>query len=476
METMTQIRLESKEKLLIQKIAEAAHRLNTEAYVIGGFVRDRLLGRPSKDIDIVCKDDGIDLAREFAHLNGLEEGLKLYSKYGVAMIRFDDYEIEFVGARRESYAQDSRKPFVEKGSLQDDQLRRDFTINAMAFSVKESNDPQLIDPFNGLEDIENRIIRTPTDPDKTFSDDPLRMMRAVRFASQLNFTLEENTQRSIAANVGRIDIVSKERLTIEFNNILLSPIPSVGLALMEQLGLMQMILPELSKMNNVEIIQRKGHKNNFYHTIEVVDNVAKSSDSLWHRWAALLHDIGKPRTKRFDEEHGWTFHGHEVVGARMVKKIFKRMRLPLDHKMKYVTKLVRLHLRPIALVNEDTSDSAIRRLLFDAGDDIDDLMVLCEADITSKNEARVQTYLNNYERVRKRIIEVEEKDKLRNWQPPIDGEVIMNTFGIKPGREIGVLKTAIREAILDGDIDNTYEAAYAFMLEEGQRMGLLPIK
>lgn len=475
MERMSKIHLESKEKSLLGKIATAVNELNTEAYVIGGFVRDRLLGRSSMDIDIVCKDDGIELARRFARIHDLDSSLKQYSKYGVAMVACDDYEIEFVGARKESYSSDSRNPEVEKGSLHDDQLRRDFTINALAFSVKDTEQTEIIDPFNGISDLDQGLIRTPTDPDRTFSDDPLRMMRAVRFASQLNFKLDEATQQSIRANVHRIEIVSQERLTSEFNKILCSERPSIGLALMETLGLMPYVLPELSKMNNVEIIQNKGHKNNFYHTLEVVDNVAQHSDSLWLRWAALLHDIGKPRTKRFEKDHGWTFHGHEVVGAQMVTRIFKRMRLPLDHKMKYVTKLVRLHLRPIALVSSDTSDSAIRRLLFDAGDNIDDLMILCEADITSKNEARVKTYLNNYKKIRQRIIEVEEKDQLRNWQPPIDGQLIMDAFGIKPGRQIGDIKTAIREAILEGDIENTYEAAYAFMLQEGKKLGLQPV-
>lgn len=473
---MSKIHLESKEKSLLKKIAIAVNELNTEAYVIGGFVRDRLLGRPSTDIDIVCKDDGIELARRFASIHHLESSFTQYSRYGVAMVEWDEYEIEFVGARKESYVSNSRKPEVEKGSLHDDQLRRDFTINALAFSVKDTENVEIIDPFNGMADLEQGVIRTPTDPDRTFSDDPLRMMRAVRFASQLNFKLDEATKQSIQSNVHRIEIVSQERLTSEFNKILCSDVPSVGLALMETLGLMPFILPELSKMNNVEIIQNKGHKNNFYHTIEVVDNVAQYSDSLWLRWAALLHDIGKPRTKRFEKDHGWTFHGHEVVGAKMVKKIFQRMRLPLDHKMKYVTKLVRLHLRPIALVSETTSDSAIRRLLFDAGDDIDDLMILCEADITSKNEAKVKTYLNNYKKIRQRIVEVEEKDHLRNWQPPIDGQMIMDAFGINPGRQIGEIKTAIREAILEGDIENTYEAAYAFMLQQGEKLGLQPVE
>lgn len=475
METMSKILLGSKEKILFEKIARIVSNLNTEAFVIGGFVRDRILGRESKDIDIVCKDDGIELARKFAEEHGLEDALKLYSNYGVAMVRWEEYEIEFVGARKESYVSESRNPEVQKGTLHDDQLRRDFTINALAFSVRDFELPEIIDPFDGLGDLERGLIRTPTDPHRTFTDDPLRMMRAVRFASQLHFELEESTRTAIPDNVHRLKIVSQERLTTEFNKILCSDRPSIGLALMEELGLMEYLVPELSQMNEVEVIQNKGHKNNFYHTIEVVDNVAVSSDDLWLRWAALLHDIGKPRTKRFDKDHGWTFHGHEVVGARMVRKIFKRMRLPMDHKMKYVAKLVRLHLRPIALVSEETSDSAIRRLLFDAGEDIDDLMILCEADITSKNEFKVRTYLNNYKKVRERMIEVEESDHLRNWQPPIDGQLIMDTFGIRPGPRIGDIKTAIREAILEGDIENTFEAAYSFMIEEGKKMGLHPV-
>lgn len=472
METMTEIQLDTAERELFETIAQVVADLDTEAYVIGGFVRDKLLGRPVTDIDIVCRESGVEVARRFAGRIGRESDLKLYSKYGVAMVKHDPFEIEFVGARKESYMPESRHPQVAEGSLEDDQLRRDFTVNALAFSLNEMSRPDLIDPFDGLEDLDRRLLRTPADPDKTFSDDPLRMMRAVRFATQLDFSIEENTWQSILRNVARIGIVSRERLTDEFNKILMAEKPSIGLELMEKSGLMQHILPELSLMNQVEIIQQKGHKNNFYHTIEVVDNIAPNTDNLWLRWAALLHDIGKPKTKRFDKKLGWTFHGHEVVGARMVKNIFKRMRLPLDHKMKYVTKLVRLHLRPIALVSEDTSDSAIRRLLFDAGEDIDDLMLLCEADITSKNEFKVMTYLDNYRKVRQRIVEVEEKDQLRNWQPPIDGTIIMETFGIGPGREIGLIKTAIREAILDGVIENTYEAAFGFMLEEGRKLGL----
>ena len=476
MELMTRIYLQPGEKRLLGIIAETVSELDTEAYVIGGFVRDRILGRESQDIDIVCRDNGIELARQFAAKTGLEKSLKLYSKYGVAMVRWEGYELEFVGARKESYSSESRNPEVSTGTLHDDQLRRDFTINALAFSVLDFENPEIIDPFGGLNDLELRLIRTPADPNETFSDDPLRMMRALRFAAQLGFDLDDSIGEAIIANADRIGIVSQERLTTEFNKILCSPKPSIGLELMERFGLMSLILPELSRMNEVEVIQNKGHKNNFYHTLEVVDNVALSSDNLWLRWAALLHDIGKPRTKRFDKDHGWTFHGHEVVGARMVPKIFRKLRLPMDHNMKYVARLVRLHLRPIALVSEETSDSAIRRLLFDAGETIDDLMILCEADITSKNERKVRTYLNNYKYVRQRMEEVEEKDHLRNWQPPVDGKLIMDTFGIKPGPQIGDIKDAIREAILEGELENSFEAAYTFMIEKGKELGLMPVK
>ncbi|WP_394803181.1 CCA tRNA nucleotidyltransferase [Membranihabitans marinus] len=475
---------------LFCNLAVTVEALQTEAYVIGGYVRDHILGRPSKDIDIVCVDDGIVLAREYAKAHNILHELKTYSQFGVAMIKIGDYEIEFVSARKESYTQDSRKPKVEKGSISDDQLRRDFTINALAISLTEilkkkeahiidaQSNPlgfDVIDPFGGIEDLSKKIIRTPTDPDKTFSDDPLRMMRAVRFASQLNFEIQPSTKESIKKNAHRIDIVSKERISIELNKIMASKQPSIGLSLMEDLDLMKRILPEMSIMNEVDIKNGKGHKNNFYHTLEVIDNVAENSDHLWLRWAALMHDIGKPRTKRFEESVGWTFHGHEVVGERMVKQIFRRLKLPLDHKMKFVSKLVRLHLRPIALVNENTTDSAIRRLLYEAGEDIDQLMLLCEADITSKNKDKVNRYLQNYVEVRRRINEVEARDKLRNWHPPIDGAIIMKTFNLKPCKTVGVIKTAIREAILDGDIENTFDAAYTFMIEQGKILGLEPI-
>ncbi|WP_236976533.1 CCA tRNA nucleotidyltransferase [Membranihabitans maritimus] len=477
------IALREEEVALFRNIAKCTVELKTRAFVIGGFVRDRLLGRPSVDIDIVCEDNGVELAKLFARKIGMENQLSTYSKFGVAMVNYGPYEIEFVGARKESYSPDSRKPFVSRGTLEDDQWRRDFTINALGISLNDlhsnSNDTSegpievdVVDPFDGVLDAENKIIRTPADPDQTFSDDPLRMLRGIRFASQLHFTIEEATLASIRKNVGRIDIVSNERISAEFNKIMASESPSIGLILLEETGLMTHILPELSAMNEVEFKNGKGHKNNFYHTAEVVDNVAKNSEDLWLRWAALLHDIGKPKTKRYEESVGWTFHGHEVVGGRMVKPIFRRMRLPLDHKMKFVRKLVRLHLRPIALVDEDTTDSAVRRLLFEAGEDIDDLMILCEADITSKNQGKVARYRKNYERVREKMLEVEQKDQLRNWEPPIDGDIIMKTFDLKPGKTVGIIKTAIREAILDGKIGNTFEDAHTFMIEKGLELGL----
>lgn len=471
--------------LLFHEIAKCVVELNSSAYIIGGYVRDQLLQRPSKDIDIVSEQDGIALAKYFAnHWQG-EAYLTTYSQFGVAMVKIDQYEIEFVSARKESYRKESRKPIVEKGTIEEDQSRRDFTINALAISLLDFTDVEnkvelqntvfeykVIDPFEGIRDLELKIIRTPKAPDQTFSDDPLRMMRAIRFATQLNFTLAEDTKASIKKNAERIKIVSNERISIELNKILAADQPSIGLILMEELGLMEYILPEMSLMNDVEVKNGKGHKNNFYHTVEVVDNVAQNSDHLWLRWAALLHDIGKPKTKRFEENIGWTFHGHEIVGERMVKSIFRRLRLPLDHKMKFVAKLVRLHLRPIALVNDKTTDSAIRRLLYEAGEDIDQLMLLCEADITSKNKDKVHRFLQNYKAVREKILAVEERDKLRNWHPPIDGALIMETFGLSPCKTVGIIKTAIREAILDGAIDNTFEAAHSFMLEQGKILGL----
>jgi len=464
--------IQSDERKIFQVISETATELGYPAYVVGGYVRDRLLARPSKDMDIVCVGSGIRLAENVAFKMRPIPRVTVYSRFGTAMLKCGDLEIEFVGARRESYRHDSRKPTVEEGSLEDDQNRRDFTINALAVSLNEHDFGSIVDPFQGLQHLEQKLIKTPLEPGRTFSDDPLRMLRAIRFSTQLGFTIDPETLQSIAKNRDRLHIVSKERICTELNKIIQSPAPSVGFKHLFNTGLLHLILPEMVALQGVEIKNGKAHKDNFYHTLQVLDNLSRKTNDLWLRWAAILHDIAKPPTKRFEPEHGWTFHGHDALGANMVPKIFRRLSLPMDNKMKLVQKLVLLHLRPISLTKENITDSAIRRLLFDAGDDIDDLMLLCEADITSKNPLKVKTYLENYELVRERLKAVEEKDHLRNWQPPVTGELIMETFGIAPSREVGLIKNAIRDSILDGDIDNNYEEAYALMLEKGKELGL----
>ena len=448
---------------IFKTISDCANQLGVDAYVIGGFVRDIYLNRPSKDIDVVTIGKGIELAELVHKKLGEHAHLSVFKNFGTAQVKLDDLEIEFVGARKESYDRNSRKPIVEDGSLIDDQNRRDFTINALAIGLSKSNYGKLLDSFNGVNDIERKIIRTPLEPDITYSDDPLRMMRAIRFASQLNFTIEQESLLAITRNKERIAIVSKERITDELNKIILSPTPSVGFKLLFDTGLLHLIFPEMAKLYGVETINGKTHKDNFYHTLEVLDNAAKKSDHLWLRWAAILHDIAKPPTKRFEPDHGWTFHGHEDKGARMVPKIFTDLRLPLNEKMKYVQKLVLLHLRPIVLAKTEITDSAIRRLLFEAGDDIDDLMALCEADITTKNPAKVKRYLQNFELVRSKLKELEEKDKIRNWQPPVSGEEIMSIFNLPPSKKVGDLKNALKDAILDGFIPNERKAAMEFL-------------
>jgi len=451
---------------------KTAIETGTKAFVVGGFVRDILVKRPNKDIDIVVEGNGIDFAKKVANKLENVRGLSVFKNFGTAMIKLDDYELEFVGARKESYRAESRKPIVEDGSIAEDQERRDFTINAMSISLNDADFGELIDPFDGQKDVVNGILKTPLHPDQTYSDDPLRMMRAIRFASQLHFRIEEGSFDSIKNNQERLSIVSAERINIELNKIMESPQPSVGLELLYLTGIMKQVLPEVHALQGVDEIDGQTHKDNFYHTIEVVDNAAETSDNLWLRWAALLHDIGKPPTKRFDPEIGWTFHGHEMKGAKMVPAIFKRLKLPMNDKMKYVKELVYLSSRPAALSKDIVSDSAVRRLLHDAGDYIDDLMLLVEADITSKNKERVKRYKKNFKEVRVKLKEIEEKDQVRNFQPPVSGEQIMETFNLKPCREIGVLKAAIKEAILEGEIPNEREAAFDFMLKKGKELGL----
>ncbi len=457
--------------------SQAAGELNLNSYVIGGFVRDFLLQRDfKKDIDIVAVGSGIDLAQKVSSLLPNKPKVQVFKTYGTAMLRFEDIDIEFVGARKESYTQDSRNPLVETGTLEDDQNRRDFTINALALSLSPDNFGELVDPFGGVEDLKNKIIRTPLNPDITYSDDPLRMMRAIRFASQLNFTIEEESLNAITRNKERIKIISGERIVDELNKILMSEVPSVGFKLLHQTGLLHIILPELTALQGVEEVEGQTHKDNFYHTLEVVDNIAPNTDDVWLRWSALLHDIGKAPTKKFHKKAGWTFHGHEFLGGKMVKKLFERLHMPLNHKMKFVSKMVMLSSRPIVLAQDIVTDSAVRRLIFDAGEDVEDLMILCEADITTKNAQKFKKYHNNFKIVRQKIVEVEERDHVRNFQPPITGEEIMDIFNLKPGREIGVLKEAIKEAILEGEIHNDYDSAYAYMMERAKKLGLEAVK
>ena len=472
-----EIKCTDKELRIFEKIAEAAQQLNYPCYLIGGFVRDKILERPTKDADFVCVGDALKLAEGASKLFKPHPKVSYFKNFGTAHFKMQDgFDLEFVGARKESYRSHSRNPEVEQGTIEDDQNRRDFTINALAISLNKEDYGKLVDPFAGLDDLKQQLVRTPLDPDQTFNDDPLRMMRAIRFASQLRFHIFPETFHSINKNAERIRIVSRERITDELNKIILSELPSIGFKLLFDSGLLGKIFPQMVDLAGTEFIDGMGHKDNFYHTLKVLDNVADRSQNLWLRWAAILHDIGKPATKRFEEGTGWTFHGHEVVGGRMVSKIFNQLKLPLGDEMKYVKKLVELHLRPISLTNENITDSAIRRLLFDAGNDFEDLMVLCESDITSKNKLKVKRYLTNFELVKQKCKEVEEKDHIRNWQPPITGNIIMETFGIRPSRPVGAIKDAIKDAILDGIIPNDYDAAYQFMLQKGEECGLKPMK
>ena len=457
---------------IFKLISETADEVGVECYAVGGYVRDIFLSRKSKDIDVVVVGSGIETARALCKKLGRHAHISVFKNFGTAQVKYGDKEIEFVGARKESYSHDSRKPVVEDGTLEDDQNRRDFTINAMAVCLNKDRFGDLVDPFGGQYDLEDKLIRTPLDPDITFSDDPLRMMRCIRFASQLNFYIEDETFEALERNKERINIISKERISDELNKIILSPTPSKGFVELDRCGLLPLIFPELAALQGIEVKNGRGHKDNFYHTLEVLDNVAKKSDNLWLRWAAILHDIGKPKTKRWEPRNGWTFHNHNFVGEKMVPDIFRNMKLPMNEKMKYVQKLVGLHMRPIVIADEEVTDSAVRRLLFEAGDDIDDLMLLCEADITSKNELRKQRFLDNFKLVRQKLKDLEERDRIRNFQPPVDGTEIMQTFGLQPCREVGILKSAIKDAILDGVIPNEHDAAYTFMLERAKEMGL----
>lgn len=470
------ITYKQEELFIFQQISEAASELNMPAYLVGGFVRDKILNRSTKDADIVCIGDGIELARQVSEKFSPKPHVSFFKTFGTAQIKVSldnaPFEIEFVGARKESYHHNSRKPDVLPGDIDDDRMRRDFTINTLAIDLNKNNFGELIDPLNGLADIENKIIKTPLPPDQTFSDDPLRMMRAVRFAAQLGFSISPKTFEAIKNNAHRIGIVSKERIIDEINKIIMTEKPSVGFILLYKSGLLNLIFPQMVALAGAEYIDGHGHKDNFYHTLQVLDNIAPHTNDLWLRWAAILHDIAKPATKKFEQGHGWTFHGHEVIGGRMVPKIFVQLKLPSNDKMKFVRKMVELHLRPISLTKDNITDSAIRRLLFDAGDDIENLMTLCKADITSKNKQKVQRYLANFEMVEKRLKEVEESDHLRNWQPPITGEIIMNEYGLPPSRVVGEIKNAVREAILDGVIPNQYDAAFEYMQKVAADLGI----
>ncbi len=461
---------------LFHLIGDTADELGLECYAVGGYVRDLYLERPSKDIDVVVVGSGIKIAEALRRKLGRGAHVSIFRNFGTAQLKWRDMEVEFVGARKESYTHDSRKPIVEDGTLEDDQNRRDFTINALAVCLNREHFGELTDPFDGLLDMEDRLICTPLDPDVTFSDDPLRMMRCIRFATQLNFYIEEETFESLTRNAERIKIISKERIIDELNKIIASPIPSKGFVELDRCGLLPLIFPELAALQGVEKVNGRAHKDNFYHTLEVLDNIARQTDNLWLRWAALLHDIGKPRTKRWDPRLGWTFHNHNFIGEKMVPIIFRNMKLPMNEKMKYVQKLVGLHMRPIVIADEEVTDSAVRRLLFEAGDDIDDLMMLCEADITSKNEMRKQRFLDNFRLVRVKLKDLEERDRIRNFQPPVDGNEIMRTFGLTPCAEVGALKSSIKDAILDGIIPNEHDAAYEYMMRKAKEMGLSPIE